>query len=110
MSNIMTINNMEDLNSALDAHTKILLGFYSEDSEESKAIDHQFNQFSKNPRCSAIKFIKINVNQLQEVQKRYEITTTPTVLALSNRDLIGQCEGIKELEGLPKLITQLELD
>ncbi|KAI1318768.1 hypothetical protein EDD11_005839 [Mortierella claussenii] len=97
---------MDDLNTAFDAHPKLMLEFYSESSQESKRMAPQFEQRARDPNNATIRFLKVNVDELEAAQERYEIKSVPTFLALHSRELLGQCQGAAP-ENLDRLIANL---
>ncbi|KAK3817276.1 MAG: thioredoxin-like protein [Benniella sp.] len=102
------IKTMEDLNTAFDASENIIIDFYSESNEESKSMKPYFEEVAKNPLYTNITFLRVNTDELKDVQKRYDIQTVPTFLALQSRELLNQCQGTNKDE-LKSIVDELNL-
>lgn len=95
---------MEDLSSALDASENVIIDFYSESNEESRSMKPYFEEVAKDPQHTGITFLRVNTDELKDVQERYDIQVVPTFLALQSRELLGQCTGTNkgDLQGIIK--------
>lgn len=100
------IKTMEGLNNAFDANENIVIDFYSESNEDSRAMKPFFEEVAKDPENKDITFLRVNVDELKDVQERYDIQTVPTFLALQSRELQGQYQGTNPDE-LKLIVKQL---
>ncbi|KAG0370406.1 hypothetical protein BGZ54_006427 [Gamsiella multidivaricata] len=99
---------MSDLNDAFDRHQKIVLDFFVENDPECQRMDSYFEKVATDSAHKGIAFLRINVNEIKDVQDRYDIKTVPTFLSIHSRELMGQCQGTTP-EKLDRLVMDLSM-
>jgi len=65
-----------------------------------------FEEVAKKPEYKGITFLRVNTDELKDVQERYDIQAVPTFLALQSRELIDQYQGTDK-DSLKRIIEVL---
>lgn len=81
---------------------KVVLDFYADWCGPCKRIAPKFKELSE--KYTNITFLKVNVDESEELTRKYEVQAMPTFVFLNDREMVGKFEGAS----LDKLVENLE--
>ena len=94
-------NNIEEVDKLIeDKSNIILLDFYANwcgpCKRQTPKLEEMENQFTN------IKFLKINVDELDELSEKYSITCMPTIIFIKDSEIYKRIEGcnIEEISNI----------
>jgi thioredoxin 1 len=86
----VTENSFDD--AVVDAQQPVLVDFYSDNSEDSKAMVPVVADLSNHLKES-IKVVRMDADESPEMTKRYEVTTLPDFFFFKNGAKVGHITG-----------------
>lgn len=93
----MIINNQDDFNSLIkDGY--VLVDFYAKWCGSCKQLSPIFDEVEK--EYSNIKFVKIDIDEFEELSLNYQIMSLPTLLLIKDGNLIARKSGTLKKEEL----------
>ena len=72
---------------------KVVIKFYADWCLPCVRLDPAFEILSKKEEYSKLLFLKVNIDQGQEIAEKFSVFSIPCVLFIDNDDLVNQCGG-----------------
>lgn len=91
--NIIQINSNSEFQDFIKKENKLYLLVFKSDSEQSECA---FENLSKLDDIETLKVFSVDVNQVKDVHKQYNITSAPTLLEFENQKLTKVFKGCHE--------------
>lgn len=81
---IKTVTNLMEFNKLLADHSKVIVDLYADWCGPCKVISPYFELLSKKHQGHDIVFVKVNIDNSEEIASKYNIMSVPTFLAFKN--------------------------
>ncbi len=96
------IIKQEEFNELLKTNKTIIVKFYADWCGPCKMFAPIFEAASK--KASSVNFVTINVDELEEISKKYKITSIPTIVLFKNSAEVKRYTGIMQEPDLLEFI------
>lgn len=105
MSGITTVSSAKELEDAIsEAKEKlVVLYFYADWAPQCKQVDDLLPDIAKDKDLAQTSFYRVIAEKLQDVSRKYAVTSVPTFTILLNGKPVGKVEGLKMAELVRKL-------
>lgn len=99
-SEVLEINSIEELNQFVaSANTPVFVDCYSDNCPPCKILSPMFDKFSKE-LSSRGKFLKVNLQEVQDLVSEYNIKSMPTLLIFDAKGkLVDKRVGLPDISG-----------
>ncbi len=101
---LTNIVKLPALKEVLKTKPKVIIDFYASWCGPCKKIGPVFEELSKNTK--GITFIKVNVDEAEELVNDYKVGSMPTFLAFHNEREVNRFAGANDIK-LKEMIEQL---
>ena len=101
-NNVTQVNSENFDTEVLNSDKKVLIDFYANWCVPCKHLSPIVEEVAK--ENSDIKFVKINVDENEDLAEKYGIMYLPTLVVIENGEIINQSIGYIEKEEVEKLI------
>ncbi len=96
------VENKEKLVSLLKSNPNVVVDFYADWCGPCRMLEPIFESVSK--KLTDIKFVKLNVDNLQEISSEYKVASIPTVIVFNNGKEIKRNSGFMSENDLLEFI------
>lgn len=103
MSNVIEVNSEQFVTEVEQHNGKILVDFYALWCGPCKMISPIVDQIST--EFNALKVVKVNADNAQELMAKFRIRGIPTLLLIENGELINAKVGIVTLSEIKEFVT-----
>ncbi len=100
------INNVKEFEDVLANNTKVLVDFYADWCGPCKMLAPVLEDVSKEHEDVA--FVKVNVDNVQELAAKFNIMSIPTLIAFKNGNMVKQTMGFMPKPELNKFLEVLK--
>lgn len=100
------INNVKEFEDVLANNTKVLVDFYADWCGPCKMLAPVLEDVSKEHEDVA--FVKVNVDNVQELAAKFNIMSIPTLIAFVNGKAVKQTMGFMPKAELNKFLEVLK--
>lgn len=107
MSGIKTISSEKELEDAIsEAKEKLLVIYFHADwAPQCKQVDDLLPDLAQDPELAHTSFCKVIAEKMQDVSRKYAVTSVPSFSILMNGKAVDKVEGLK----MPELVRKLKL-
>jgi thioredoxin 1 len=102
---VTMIKSVNDFKALITNHV-VIVDFYAPWCGPCKMISPKFEEMSMQKKYQTISFVKVDVDDLQEIANEYKVQSLPTFMAFKNGKFAGETKGAN-LENLTKLVNSL---
>lgn len=97
---MITIKNMSDLHTLISAETDraIVMDFYADWCGPCKAIAPFFTSFSNSEVAKSVCFVKVDVDDAEDVAAHFKVAAMPTFIGLKNGQEVARVTGANKTE------------
>jgi len=102
---LKVINDMGNFNEIINGNTPVLVDFYADWCAPCKMMAPVLLQVSKEME-GKVKVIKIDVDKNEEVARKYQIRSIPTMILFKNGKILWQGVGVMQADQLKAIIQK----
>jgi thioredoxin 1 len=96
------INSTEEFDNLIENNTLVVVDFTATWCGPCKKIGPYFDSLSQ--QFTSITFVKVDVDENEELVSRYEVSCMPTIMVIRNKEKVDEMSGAAE-EQLKQMIV-----
>jgi len=104
-SEIKIINDMGNFNEIINGNTPVLVDFYADWCAPCRMMAPIMQQVSKE-MGEKVRVIKIDVDKNEEVARKYQIQSIPTMILFKNGKAVWQGVGVMQADQIKAIIQK----
>ncbi|HEY3389531.1 MAG TPA: thioredoxin [Prolixibacteraceae bacterium] len=104
-SEIKSINDMENFNEYINGSTPVLVDFYADWCAPCKMMAPIMQQVSREME-GQLKVIKVDVDKNEEVARKYQIRSIPTMILFKNGKVLWQGVGVMQAYQIKAIVKK----
>ncbi|KAF9576561.1 hypothetical protein BGW38_008137 [Lunasporangiospora selenospora] len=81
---VKEIQTVEEFNALIFSGKKVVASFYADKCGSCKTIGPKFEKLAAVKEYAKIQFVKVNIDKLPDIAKKFVVTATPTFHAFKN--------------------------
>lgn len=91
----------------IKSDTPVFVDFYADWCGPCKMTSPIIDELSEDDKYKDIKFIKVNVDENQELAGKYSVFSIPTFISFSGGDIVSQFSGARDKAGFESELEKL---